>query len=491
MAPIKLVEDREEMVNPICLSDEESYIEEEIDSEEETVQEEIDSEEELEKVVSDHDEEETAQVGGEDYMDDSSSAPPPSTSDSDSPVIEGYTSHANRSSASEISVAARIADGVAEVDNEKTVRRQAARAALLRETHLQEETLNAMEQVERGGRDPEEIVRIGIQKQLLVARRRLAEEIERMDIKMSKKKRGIGSDQPPPSTAELEKRKKALAELRRQAAFQELARNNIKLKAEKAARSVASASTISSVEHRLHSPGVKKIKAVEICQYQVPISPLKAKDDSFKMNMPASEALALAPSSGGPERKERIPQSTISPKSQASNGRTNKENSGQSDGSNSRSPLKRGSRSSLTKQNVDPGSIPTMFRASFVKVMGGEVGPEMKGGIQSSATTTGAWRRNHSSIEKKVNPQSIPTLFQTAVLAKPTTVSTSPLVRYYGKFYALADLQAQRVEGIDNTGREQYLSPEDFLATFSMTKEEFAKLPKWKRDKAKTTLNLF
>lgn len=60
-----------------------------------------------------------------------------------------------------------------------------------------------------------------------------------------------------------------------------------------------------------------------------------------------------------------------------------------------------------------------------------------------------------------------------------------------GEYYPLADLQAKTVEGIDNTVREQYLSPEDFQATFSMTQEEFAKLPKWKRDGAKKKALLF
>eukprot|EP00980_Cylindrotheca_fusiformis_P017286 scaffold5347_cov130-Cylindrotheca_fusiformis.AAC.8 len=60
-----------------------------------------------------------------------------------------------------------------------------------------------------------------------------------------------------------------------------------------------------------------------------------------------------------------------------------------------------------------------------------------------------------------------------------------------GEYYPLADLQAKAVEGIDNSRREEYLSPEDFQATFSMTLEEFAKQPPWKRELAKKRAQLF
>jgi hypothetical protein len=427
MAPMKL---EDASVNPSDLSDEESYIEEEVlDSEEELIEEMVEEEIIEEEVVTDDDMEDS-DVGSDGYMDDDSSTPPLSLADSDGPVVEGYAFHATRASSAEITEEARKAKTGDEVEKEKSVGRQAARDALLRETQLQEKTLKAMEQVKLGGPDGEEI---RIQKQQLVARRRLVEEIEKMDIKKSKKKRGIASDQPPPSTADLEKRKKGLAELRRHAAFQELARDNTKLKAEKAARSVASASTNNSIGQPLDSLGLNEIKAVEISYEQVPVSPLRAKEDPSQTNESVSQTFALPPSS----RK------LTSSQSQTSNGsgRIKKENAGQRAGSEHKSPSTCSSRSSLTKKNVDPESIPTLFRASD--------------------------------------------------LLKAATENTMPVVRVDGEFYPLADLQAKRVEGIDNTGREQYLSPEDFLATFSMTKEEFVKLPKWKRDKAKTSLKLF
>lgn len=60
-----------------------------------------------------------------------------------------------------------------------------------------------------------------------------------------------------------------------------------------------------------------------------------------------------------------------------------------------------------------------------------------------------------------------------------------------GKYYSLTDIRQNKVAGIDKQNREQYLSPEDFLEVFKMTKEEFSKMPKWKRDNHKRDLHLF
>lgn len=59
------------------------------------------------------------------------------------------------------------------------------------------------------------------------------------------------------------------------------------------------------------------------------------------------------------------------------------------------------------------------------------------------------------------------------------------------EFFSLVDLRQRRVQGIDKHNREKYLSPDDFLKAFKMTKEEFYVLPKWKRDKLKRDLYLF
>eukprot|EP00980_Cylindrotheca_fusiformis_P009434 scaffold2065_cov107-Cylindrotheca_fusiformis.AAC.4 len=445
MAPIKCIDE----TDPEDPSDEESYIEEEIvDSDDETVEEEVEEEveaeeEEFEEEVLDDDDDDEESVSEKDFIDDSSSEQPTSLADSDAPVVEGHpVLPTSRSSSSEVYEAVQTAK--AEFEMEKFNRRQAARDALLRETHLQEETLKAMELIEVGGLDPEEISRIRIQKQLLVARRRLAEQIEKMDSKISKKKRETASDQPPSiSSVDLEKRKKALAELRRQAAFQELTRNNTKLKAEKAARSVASVSTSNSKDQTHHSTGSKPIATVEVSDGQPPISPLNTKYQESQTKKSTPETSTLAPKSWMSKPDKAISQMPASPQLQTSRVRegTNSEAAGQSNSIPSRSIG--GYRGLLAKRTVDIESIPTMFRPSIVKKQGAEVTPDSNVCIAD------------------------------------------------GKYYPLADLQQKKVEGIDTTRREQYLSPEDFLENFSMTKEEFRKLPKWKRDKAKISLRLF
>lgn len=60
-----------------------------------------------------------------------------------------------------------------------------------------------------------------------------------------------------------------------------------------------------------------------------------------------------------------------------------------------------------------------------------------------------------------------------------------------GKYYSLADIRQRKVNGIDKNNREQYLSPEEFQQTFKMSKEDFSKLPKWKRENMKRDLHLF
>ena len=92
----------------------------------------------------------------------------------------------------------------------------------------------------------------------------------------------------------------------------------------------------------------------------------------------------------------------------------------------------------------------------------------------------------------------LPSAFQTFV--KPltnsdTTNTPSPddLLPgdWDGKYHTMDDLRQSNIPGCDNTRREQYLSPEDFQEYFKLTKEEFAKFPKWKRDKVKRSLGLF
>jgi len=55
----------------------------------------------------------------------------------------------------------------------------------------------------------------------------------------------------------------------------------------------------------------------------------------------------------------------------------------------------------------------------------------------------------------------------------------------------LKDPEACRAHGIDPAAKEANLSDADFVAVFGTSKEDFAKLPKWKRDRQKKEVGLF
>lgn len=61
-----------------------------------------------------------------------------------------------------------------------------------------------------------------------------------------------------------------------------------------------------------------------------------------------------------------------------------------------------------------------------------------------------------------------------------------------GTYYSLETIQQRMIEiCIDKNNREQYLSPDEFERVFGMTKDEFAKLPKWKRVNKKREFRLY
>ena len=64
-----------------------------------------------------------------------------------------------------------------------------------------------------------------------------------------------------------------------------------------------------------------------------------------------------------------------------------------------------------------------------------------------------------------------------------------------GTYYSLDAIKHRSISNydkvIDKNNREQYLSPQEFESVFGMTKDEFAKLPKWKRVNKKRSLHLY
>merc|ERR1711971_1292981 len=55
----------------------------------------------------------------------------------------------------------------------------------------------------------------------------------------------------------------------------------------------------------------------------------------------------------------------------------------------------------------------------------------------------------------------------------------------------LQDKKVWQAKGVEATRREEYLSDYDFQALFGMSKADFAKFPKWRRDSEKKIHGLF
>ena len=80
----------------------------------------------------------------------------------------------------------------------------------------------------------------------------------------------------------------------------------------------------------------------------------------------------------------------------------------------------------------------------------------------------------------------------TPPVASSTSDGPEPTPKNWdGKYYTLVDIRQRRVPNVDLHNRELYLSPEEFYKTFKMSKVEFQKQPKWKRDKLKSAIHIF
>ena len=291
--PQDLVEENyEEEDEEALASDEEYYYEEEI-VEEEYYEEEGDDEEEYYEVGDDEEEfiyvyddegegdYKSANNGDDDddddddesgeYMDDDSSAPPPSF-DSDLPMYDDSMDVSSRNSiASTIPVELlhklkkekqfelqnmAVSEGARKameeaLARERSLQRQAAKEVLQRK-RMEQEALRQLVEDAKTFTETQEPTSIQQQLQFLshqrqqgdTARMRLIEEIRKIDQAVARKQ----GQEPPqtrvPGAAELETRKRALAELRRQAAREQLAQSNSQLKAAKASKFDASFSSI-------------------------------------------------------------------------------------------------------------------------------------------------------------------------------------------------------------------------------------------------------
>jgi len=58
-------------------------------------------------------------------------------------------------------------------------------------------------------------------------------------------------------------------------------------------------------------------------------------------------------------------------------------------------------------------------------------------------------------------------------------------------YYSIVELKSGVISGIDNQIKETYLSPEDFMTAFGMSREAFATLPMWRQSNLKKKAGLF
>jgi hypothetical protein len=92
---------------------------------------------------------------------------------------------------------------------------------------------------------------------------------------------------------------------------------------------------------------------------------------------------------------------------------------------------------------------------------------------------------------KKVSEEETPAAASPSVPAPETAAPAKPAV---GEVLTLAQLQDKDVwqaKGVNAAERELHLSDEEFQTVFKTSKAEFAKLPKWKREKLKKDHDLF
>jgi len=151
--------------------------------------------------------------------------------------------------------------------------------------------------------------------------------------------------------------------------------------------------------------------------------------------------------------------------------------------------------------------IPSVYQNSPNHLQKGIPLPSRELPTQDMALAKQNGRRSPIKLKiAKQGPADVPSLFRAGKVVTTTKSSKEepkPMVPSSSvdidsikdnsncEFHSLSDLQRGNIEGIDITCREQYLSPLDFQEHFQMTKSEFSKLPKWKRDKMKRTLKLF
>ena len=76
------------------------------------------------------------------------------------------------------------------------------------------------------------------------------------------------------------------------------------------------------------------------------------------------------------------------------------------------------------------------------------------------------------------------------LVAHPTPVP-QPTMHLAASVFDLETLKSSLPDGVDANKKEESLSDADFQAAFGMTKDDFAGLPKWKKQQKKKEVGLF
>jgi hypothetical protein len=359
------------------------------------------------------------------------------------------------------------------------------------------------------------------------ARVRLADEIRKVDIALARKRETVAQTRIQ-GAAEVEKRKKALAELRRQAAREELSRNNSALKAAKASRGVASVG-VSSDNNSATTAPVSSSNPVIV----PPTSPTaSAPSGLLRATPPTNDASMLDPVVPLPLAPDSLNEQVGNDYNDASNITTiktshtdtvdgeasdNDENSNASKVKSSQQAQQKPEIRVGARQEETANETKSLNRATET----GKETPALTSPIKSVGQTA-VRRSSHQPAsplprDPKKTPLSSPTITTPRrkasiplAFSSPTAdlpdafkvarrislANTKPEVPKIfvsgGNFYSIDDLRKKKTPGLDNSfNRELYLSPEEFEYHFKMSKEDFAKLPKWKQDKAKRALRIF
>mmetsp|Transcript_13893 Transcript_13893/g.39526 ORF Transcript_13893/g.39526 Transcript_13893/m.39526 type:complete len:556 (-) Transcript_13893:1866-3533(-) len=314
------------------------------------------------------------------------------------------------------------------------------------------------------------------------ARQRLAEEIRKVDMALAKKREMVSQTRAF-GVAEVEKRKKALAELRRHKAREELARKNNDLQA---ARENKQTLHISK-----RTPGTQSHKPEASSEPATPelarsaANHQTAKLEGANRTSSRGDAQTNADESAQPQDQKAMNEKTPP----TSNHRPIPNDLSK----------RRASVSSHQPKNRASSNASTASSNSYILSMSRHDDTEFAlsssfSNFHNSQPIQGSIYNNASSNNKLTTKRRASfTSNRSRMQDNNKHASSDSLTTMPTTFYTIDELRftQQLPNECDLLKRELYLSPSDFQKHFHMSKEEFLKQPKWKRDKSKRAVGLF